>query len=361
MLRVLFCFTLLIMSGLSYAHEISVTDLFKREVTIPDNVTKVVAIGSGALRMLVYAGAHELVAGRESYEDILEKDFRPYTYNLSDSYYTLPVVSEGGPGKMPDIEQIKKLDPDVIFAATYSSGQLDMISRLTGIPVVGLTYGDIGHTNLEKIKESLRLIGYITHTQQRVQHVLNKMAMLRKDLYSRSYGQEKKSVFMSSIAFKGARGFGSSEKDHPSCLMLHIANIADDIETKPFQSKNVMLDTETVVSKNPDYIFIDITGIESVIKDYDKLTRIEAVRKGNVYSVMPYNWYNSNIENIFLTAYFIGKIVYPDRFSDISMEEAAKDIYNSFLMTNPYDDLMNRYDVFKQILFEKDSLKFIRK
>ncbi|PLX65720.1 MAG: hypothetical protein C0602_13395 [Denitrovibrio sp.] len=365
MLRFVFILILFMTCNAALSHEIKITDLFDREVMIPAKINKVIALGSGTLRLLVYAGAQDIVVGKELYEDELTKDFRPYTYNLSDKYYELPVVSAGGPGVMPDINQIKTLTPDVIFTTTLDKDQIDNLSKLTNSPVVGLTYGAVVHTDLEKIKMSLRLIGYITHTQQRVQYILNKMAMLRKDLYSRSFGQNKKSVFMASIAFKGPRGFGSTEKEHPSCLMLNVTNIADEIIAEPAKNKHIVLEIDTIIKKQPDFIFLDISGKNSLIQNYQKLysdlTKLNAVEEGKVFSVLPYNLYNSNIENIFITAYYIGKKVYPEQFADVKLESVASDIYNSFLMTNPFDDVASKYEVFRQVIFKESGMKFFKR
>ena len=65
------------------------------------------------------------------------------------------------------------------------------------------------------------------------------------------------------------------------------------------------------------------------------------MREGRVYGVLPYNWYTQNFECILANAYFVGKILYPDRFADIEPKAKADEIY-SFVIGKPVFDEMNR-------------------
>jgi iron complex transport system substrate-binding protein len=349
----------MLVSTISFAHEITIKDAFGRTVHTPENVTKIVAIGPGALRFIVYAGAQDMVVGRELFEDKLSKSLRPYTYALPKNFNDLPVISTGGPGKMPDIEKLILANPDVIFAAAFTADQMDTIQRKTNIPVVGLNYGKVGHTQFDMLKDSLRTVGYVTHKQLVTQHILNTMALLRKDIMRRVEGAEPKTVYMASVAFKGARGFNSTESHHPSCGMLGVTNIADLLSGK---SGHVMMQIETILKMQPEHIFFDVTGLNALKKNYANevktLNLLNAVKEGKSYTVLPYNWYNSNVENIFLTTYFMGKMIYPDRFSDVDVAHYADEIYNKFLHINPYEDIVSKNQAYRGITFEKDGISF---
>jgi len=344
-----------------YAHEVTVTDLYGRKVLTPAEITKTAAIGPGALRILVYANVQSTVVGRELFESKLDRNLRPYTYSLGKSYYKLPVISKGGPGKMPDIEQLILADPDVIFATAFSATDLDFIARKTDIPVVGLTYGATGHTDIEKFLESIRLVGYITHNQKQTQSLLNKIAMLRKDLMNRTEGVSPKSVFMSSVAYKGSRGFQNTERNHPSLKLIRAENIADTSNAIVKSGTHVTMQTETILKRQPQFIFYDISGFKDLQINYKKLystlSLLRAVKEGAVYSVMPYNWYNSNVENIFLTAYFIGKIIYPERFTDVDIAHIADDIYNAFFGISHFTEITAENMAYRRMIFEKSGFK----
>jgi iron complex transport system substrate-binding protein len=57
--------------------------------------------------------------------------------------------------------------------------------------------------------------------------------------------------------------------------------------------------------------------------------------------VLPYNWYSQNFESILANAYFVGKILYPDRFADVDPIAKADEIY-SFVVGKPVFEEMNR-------------------
>lgn len=357
-----FIFVILLTASGLYANELTVKDLYGRTVIIPGKVNRTLALGPGALRLLVYVGAQDTVAGREMFEDKLEKTLRPYTFALPKNYSSLPVVSAGGPGKMPDAEKIIMINPDVIFTSAFTPDQIEDIARMTHKPVIGLNYGAVGHTDLEKVMSSIRLVGYVTGHQKRAQDVMNRIAMMRKDLMSRTSGQPSKSVYMASIAYKGARDFNSTERDHPSCALVGVTNLADSVTKESGMGTHIMLQTETILKDQPDYIFYDITGFRilknSYKKKYQLLRLFNAVRDGHVYSVMPYNWYNSNLENIFLTAYFIGKTVYPKQFKDVNINQKADEIYNAFLGMNPFPQILKKNRVYRRVIFEKNGFSF---
>jgi iron complex transport system substrate-binding protein len=295
-------------------------------------------------------------------ESKVSKDLRPYTYALPDTYWKLPIVSSGGPGKMPDYEKVISVRPDVIFAATFSKVQLDMIQRSTRVPVIGLSYGGVGHTNLSAVKDSIRNIAYIIDNQKRSQDLFNYIAMLRKELCEKTLNVDPKEVFMAAIAYKGPREINSTERDHPALEMMSLINVADSLDVDSGMGTHVMVQPETILKWQPEYIFYDITGLKILNKQYYKsfpfLSKLDAVKNKKVFTVMPYNWYNSNLENTFATAYYIGKVLYPEKFKDIDMDQKIDDIMNNFIGINPFPEIKKKHDVFRRIDFEKSGFVF---
>lgn len=331
---------LLITFGYCFAGEITVHDIYGRTVILPDKVERTIALGTGALRFMVYAGVQDTLVGREKWDVSVATTLRPFIFALPEDFEALPVISQGGRGSLPDTAAIIMAEADVIFTVGYSIEQMDYISNATHIPVVGLSYGEEGHTELEKVKESLRLLGYVTGSQRHTQDIMNNMAMMRKDLISRTENAPSKAVRMISETHHEG-----SEK--PVCRLLNISDI-------------LAHNAEELLSGDPEYIFIDVMGYKWLSSGYKKiypaLSKVKAVRNGKVYSVMPCTY--SNIENIYITAYFMGKILYPDRFADVNLEDKADDIYNLFLGINPYPDIMKRGRVYKKAVFTKEGISF---
>ena len=68
---------------------------------------------------------------------------------------------------------------------------------------------------------------------------------------------------------------------------------------------------------------------------------LSAVRQGRVYGLLPYNWYTKNYGSILANAYFIGTVLYPERFADVDPAAKADDIY-TFLVGKPVFGQMNQ-------------------
>ena len=68
--------------------------------------------------------------------------------------------------------------------------------------------------------------------------------------------------------------------------------------------------------------------------------------------MLPYNWYTQNHGSVLADAYFAGKLLYPDRFEDVDLEEKTIEIY-TFLVAGGneqkgrevYENMINVFSV----------------
>ena len=79
-------------------------------------------------------------------------------------------------------------------------------------------------------------------------------------------------------------------------------------------------------------------------KDYAKnaafYDSLSAVKNDNVYTICPFNAYATNMEIAIADAYFIGKTIYPDKFSDIEINDQADEIYEA-LVGDKYQSVLD--------------------
>ena len=60
----------------------------------------------------------------------------------------------------------------------------------------------------------------------------------------------------------------------------------------------------------------------------------------------------TNVGTALADAYYIGKVLYPERFNDINPEEKADEIY-TFLVGKPvYEQMKKQFGGFKKLEFE---------
>lgn len=324
---------------------VKVTDLLEREVEVPENVDSIVALGAGGLRMICYAGAQDMVVGVEKAEH--EKTLaKCYNYVYYDTFKNLPVVGTGGSGSYEAYEEeILELSPDVIFAS-YTEDLADDLQNKTGIPVVVITYD--GGMFDDKLYKSMELIGQILGKEERCTEVVNCLKEWQADLNNRTKDiadEDKPSVFTGACSFKGGHGIEGTYTQFPPFTAINALNVADVLSDSV---GGVIVDLEQIAVWNPDYIFLDPNNMELVNNDYssnkDFYDSLKAVQTDNVYTQVAYNWYTTNIETAVVDAYYAGKIIFPDAFSDIDIEEKAVEVYTSLLggdAEDYYDDLVN--------------------
>jgi len=317
----------------------TIVDLAGRKVSVPDEVTRLVALGPGALRLVAYLGATDRIVGIEDMEKRMAQDLyvRPYARVLDEAFLTRPVVGTGGPGALPDPEQVLMCRPDLIVAIGIDPGQLDNIQAKTGVPAVYLSYGELGVWR-EKASHSLSLLGDLLGKAERAAALNEYVVQLQQDLKTRTADIDENdmpSAYFGGISYKGSHGLDSTQAGYPPACMVGARNLADGLGT----SGHFFVDREQILTWDPDFIFVDAASRLILDQDFQQnrgfYRLLSASKSGNVRSVLPYNYYNTNIELALLNAYFIGKSLYPERFRDISMEEKAHEIMETFLGTRP--------------------------
>lgn len=77
-----------------------------------------------------------------------------------------------------------------------------------------------------------------------------------------------------------------------------------------------------------------------------------------MYGLLPFNFYNTNLGTAIADTYYIGKVLYPERFSDVDPVKKADEIY-AFLVGKPvYETLKEQFGGFGKIDFENGTVKY---
>lgn len=347
---------------LTESGDITVTDGFGRTVSIPENVESVVCSGAGSLRYLVYLQAQDLVVGVDSLEkQEAEIEGRPYVL-ANPQLKDYPLIGEAR-GK-DDPEKIIDIGPQVVLKAgatgqapAANAAEADSLQEKTGVPVISFPYGSLN--NEEKKAEmysSLRVMGEAVGKEERAEEVIAYIEATMEDLEKRTADipeSERKTVYVGGVSSAGAHGIISTEPAYAPFLWVNANNVAAGMG-----ADHADIAKEALVDWDPEYIFIDIgtlqlgnEGAIGELKTDSSLTGLSAVKNGNVYGVIPYNFYSTNYESVLANAYYAGKVLYPDRFEDIDPEAKADEIYTFFLGKPVFSDLNGQYNDtgFKQI------------
>jgi len=302
-----------------------VTDSLNRKVNIPDDVKRAVAIGPGALRLVVYIKAEDKIVGIEE----KEKKFiyaRPYILAHKE-LLNLPVIGMGGVNFRINLEKIISLKPDLIIAGYISKQRADLITKKTGIPVVVISYGKLGTFANEKLFKSIKLLGSVFNTQKRAKRVVEFIKRLDLDIKRRKFKCNKK-VYIGAVAFKGLHGITSTMPKFPPFEMLGVHNAV-----KSNAKSQIFINKEALFMLNPDVIFIDESGIKFIKKE-NFIKHLKAYKTHQIYGILPYNNYMTNIATAYADTYYIGKVLAPETFKDIDIMKKTDEIYK-FLVGKP--------------------------
>ncbi|MEO1783679.1 iron ABC transporter substrate-binding protein [Thermodesulfobium sp. 4217-1] len=316
-------------------------------------VKRIVAIGPGTLRLISYMGLAGSVVGVEDSEREWDAVSRPYILaypQLKD----LPGIGQGGPRPSPNLESIISLKPDVIFAAYLTKDQADAIQSKTNIPVILLSYGQFASFDMNDIFNSLRVIGEVSGSSDRADQLISYIKGIEEDLRSRTKNissDEKPSVYVGALGMAGVHGIESTQAGYLPFTLINAKNVADEIKS----AGSLMLDKEYLIKLNPDIIFLDEGGLSLVKEDYKKnrafYDELKAFKNNKVYGQLPFNYYTTNIEIALIDTYFAGKVIYPERFSDININVKADEIFKEFLGKPMFNDIVKNYPGFIRVVF----------
>jgi len=334
--------------------EITVTDSYGRNVTIPAQVTRVVCSSGGScVRYLVYLDASDALVGVDSGDTpnstTSSRDTRSYTL-ANPQFANLTVIGSSSNGA--NLETIITINPQLIFmmgSATNATNETispaDTMQSKTGLPVVAVAPGSYStEEGRAQLYDSYRLMGKILGKEARAEQLIDYINATLTDLDSRTKDipeSQQKTVYIGGLSYGGAHGLMSTQSSYPPFLWIHAKNIVNES-----LAQGTEFSKEGLIYADPDYIFVDAgtLGVTDEIGGFEDIkspvfSGLKAVKNGNVYATLPYNYRSSNLDTILADAYFVGKIVYPDRFADIDPKVKADEIYTMFVGEPVFDKI----------------------
>lgn len=150
---------------------------------------------------------------------------------------------------------------------------------------------------------------------------------------------QKPSAYVGGVGYYGAMGIESTEPAYPPFILTNVKNVASGLGIDHAQVSG-----EKIIEWDPEYFFLDL-GCKD-IPDLSKNTiypSLNAVKNGNADGLIPYNSYTTDQDTVLADAYYIGSVIYPERFSDINPREKADEIYTYLIGKPVFDSLYKQY------------------
>ncbi|MGI5979201.1 MAG: iron ABC transporter substrate-binding protein [Oscillospiraceae bacterium] len=311
----------------------TVTDMAGRSVEIPQTVNTVATLGATA-RILTYAGCADKITGLTELE--MKGDAgMPYAYVNAEHFIKQTAVASGGKSNVNYEEAIATLNPDVIFINFSDASEVNTLQEKTGIPVVALSFNGIFN---DGVNSAITLVGEVMGTQERCKEVVDAMAEWQKDLNDRTKNlanADKPSVYAGAVSFAGGHGIEGTYAKYPPFVAINAKNVVDETG----EDGSLLIEKEKLVAWDPDVIFLTPANMNLVNEDYKAnpsfYDNLKAVKNGQLYSQINYNYYGCNIELAIANAYYAGSVLYPEQFKDINIEEKADEIFK-VMLGQPY-------------------------
>lgn len=327
-----------------------VIDFAGRNVTLPEKVSRIVAIGPGALRLVCYLNATDMLVGVEESETRWGFIGRDYAMAYGELFKSLPAIGPGGPGKPPAPELILAVKPDlIIMSRTYCDFyDPDRLQKETNATVIVVDYGPAGTLDVEGFAKALSILGQSLDRTERAEELISYVKALCKDLNDRTKDiSTRPKVYVGAVSYKGPQPFTTTQVPFPPLALLNTPSIVD----KYAREGPLFLDFEAILTEQPEIVFIDEGNLATVKQDFDKdpnkYMQLSAFREGKVYGILPYNYYHTNIAVALADAYYMGKVLYPDKFKDVDPQAKADEIFRMFLGKPLYQAYAEAYGGFK--------------
>ncbi len=337
----------------AFAAEMTVTDSLGRAVTVPVPTERIIGSGSGALRLITYLQAQDKVVAVDSAEQRVPSlgvlvSTRPYSI-ANPGFQDLPVFGEFRGLDSPELIAGLSPQPQVILKVSPMAGpHPDQLTEKTGIPVVGFEYGNLTDKKQEFYR-TLRLMGSILDREERADAIISFFEGHLAELERRTADipeEDRPSCYIGGVSSRGSHGFVSTEPGYPPFVYTGARNAASGTGGKP--SEVIQVSKEMLLEWDPDIIFVDISTATAgddanalhQLRDDPALSTLTAVREGRIWSVLPYNSYTINYGSVLANGYFVGKVLYPEKFKDIDPTAMADEIY-TFLVGKPVFAAMN--------------------
>ncbi len=328
----------------------SATDALGRSLELAEPAARALCSGAGCLRLLTYLQAQDRIVAVDSIERRGSPlDARPYAI-ANPQFRQYPLFGEFRGWDNPELIAALDPQPQVIFKMSGGRGMMPaQLQEKTRIPVLPLHYGDLGSARSD-LNRSLMAMGKIVGQTQRAREVIDYFDELEQDLRRRTRDipeGERRVCYVGGIGHRGPHGLQSTSPAFEPFDFVSARNAAAPANGGTPQSYAVV-SKEKIMMWDPEIIFIDISTLRldanadalSQLRTDPAFRNLSAVRAGRIYGLFPHKSYHCNYESVFANAYYVGSVLYPERFADVDPLAKAEEIA-AFLNGGPAFQKLN--------------------
>jgi iron complex transport system substrate-binding protein len=260
------------------AQTITITDMLGRNVTMPKDVHRILALHPIPTALLALLAPQQIVSIDTVFAHTLKDDDARFTAEQMSSLKSLPVT--GAYFKGFDPEQLVKLRPDVVITMTGDTN-IDREQTRTRIPFFALSKAPTA-----SYETTIRLIGQIVDRQDRADQMAAFWAQNTASVQAKTATVPAR--HRPTVMYTGKNGdiLGIPGKDTVFGSTINAAGgryVGDSLAASHADTENNPISIEQVMTWDPDIIIVATTGIRNRIFDDPRWRTVRAVQNDQVY------------------------------------------------------------------------------
>ena len=315
----------------------NITDMIGRDVEIPASVSNVVATSPPMTTVLYMIAPDKLKAVNFQWTD----DEMQY---VPSQYQNYPVVGGWYGTQDGSYEEFIASEPDIVIESIDEGGDGDVSTvserqeKFGSIPVVAVK----DTTDVEKISESITFMGEVVGAQDKAKELNDfndRYLDIVHDRASKLSDSDKVKVYYA----QGDDGLQTNPSHSTHGQLIDLVggeNVADSV-AQGNTTSGVQVSMEQVISWNPDKIITNDPEFYANVYNDSNWGKIDAVKNSEVYlsPQSPFKWFDRPVgANMIIGVPWTAKVLYPDDYKDINMQDATKEFYSNFYHVDLSDD-----------------------
>ena len=301
-----------------------ITDMYGRQLTVPTNITRVLATGPVEMEM-VYMLAPDKLAG-------LAFSFNGTTPLVPGKYSQLTVVGGWFGTQTGNYETFIAAKPDIILEGS-STSIAERQTKFGSIPVVGVNEGDLMFNYAASIRFLGELLGVPEQAQALINYYTDAMSYVN-GITANIAQSDKVKVYYA----EGKDGLSTDPIGSQHTALLAFCggiNVADVQLLPGYGMASVSL--EQILLWNPDIIIIgrgSQASLYTTVTTSTLWSKLGAVRSGRVYlrPDNPFSWFDGPPgPGQILGMYWMVHTLYPNQTASLDLKAKIKEFYSKFL------------------------------
>jgi iron complex transport system substrate-binding protein len=322
----------------------TITDMAGRVVTIEGPIERIITTNPDNSRTIIALGDGEKIVGTD--EATIGSCVCPKNGSEEICPSCWENVCGGELAEIPETstrytvnyELMASLAPDVIFETMFWSDRADEMQEKVGSPVVcvGTDF------DFETVSDQIELIGEVLNrgdeAEELIEFIDSEVEMVRS-ITENLDESEKPTVYFaprgSSKGFydpKEGRDFTRTVTFYEPLEVAVGINVAAESGLTDFEGSAINVGIEQIIAWDPEYILSadDVETID-VLRSAPDLESIKAVQNDNVYNCFYPYCRGMPIDRSLLNMVYMAKVLHPEEFEDLDLEEEGNKIMKAFL------------------------------